>query len=273
MNKIVITCAPTGAETTRAQNPALPVTPDEIAAAAAEARAAGAAILHVHARNDDGSPTADVAVFRRIIEKVRAATDIVIEVTTGGAVGMSIDERLAVLEVEPEMASLDCGTVNFGDDYIVNRLPDVRRAAEIMKGRRIRPTLECFDLAHVDTAAAVLLKEGLVAPPLHYGLVLNVPGGVRYDDATLDFFAARLPKGAFWTAIGIGGRGEAAANARAIATGGFVRVGFEDNIWLDKGVLAASNAQLVARVVEQARRAGREPATPDEVRELFALRK
>jgi 3-keto-5-aminohexanoate cleavage enzyme len=268
---IVITCAVTGAETTREQNPNLPITPEEIAAAAAAARDAGAGILHLHARAPDGSPTSDVEVFRRCIGAVRAETDIVIEVTTGGAVGMTVDERLAVLDLEPEMASLDCGTVNFGDDYIVNALPDVRRGAGIMRDRKVRPTLECFDLSHVDTAA-LLVKEGLVSPPLHYGIVLNVPGGVRYDDAALDFFAARLPNGAHWTAIGIGGRGEMAANLRAIMTGGFVRVGFEDNVWFDKGVLAESNAQLVERAAQLARDAGREPATPDEVRALFELK-
>ena len=271
MDTIIITCAVTGAETTREQNPNLPVTPEEIAAAAVEARRAGAAILHLHVRDAQGRATQDVAVFRRAIQLIRKTTDIVIEVTTGGAVGMTLDERLAPLALNPEMASLDCGTVNFGDDYIINALPDVRRAARLMQERGIRPTLECFDLSHVDTAA-LMIQEKLVAPPLHYGLVLNVPGAVRYDDATLDFFVRRLPAGARWTAIGIGGRGETAANLRAIATGGNVRVGFEDNVWFEKGVLAKSNAQLVERVAAQARQAGRVPATPDEVRRLLALK-
>jgi len=271
MRKMVITCAVTGAETTRRQNPNLPVTPAEIASAAAEAREAGAAILHLHARDPQGNPTCDTGTFRATIEKIRAATDIVIEVTTGGAVGMSIDERLAVLELEPEMASLDCGTVNFGEEYIVNALPDVRRGAAIMREKGVRPTLECFDLSHVDTAA-LLVEEGLLTPPLHYGLVLNVPGGVRYDDATLDFFARRLPPGAHWTAIGIGGHGELAANNRAIETGGYCRVGFEDNVWFERGAPAESNAQLVERVARMSVVAGRNLATPDEVRELFGLR-
>jgi 3-keto-5-aminohexanoate cleavage enzyme len=271
MSKIVITCAVTGAETTREQNPNLPITPGEIATAAAEARQAGAAILHLHARDGEGEATSDLEIFRAAIQEIRAATDIVIEVTTGGAVGMSIDERLAVLDLEPEMASLDCGTVNFGDEYIVNALPDVRRAAAIMQDKGVRATLECFDLSHIDTAA-LLLKEKLISPPLHYGLVLGVPGAVRYDDETLDFFVKRLPPGASWTAIGIGGRGEMAANTRAIATRGHVRVGFEDNIWFEKNVLAESNAQLVARVAKQARDAGREIAAPADVRALLALK-
>ncbi len=128
--KIVITCACTGAETTKAQNPALPVTPEEIADAACEARRAGAAILHLHVRGADGRPTQDPAVFRKAIGLIRAKCDIVVELTTGGAVGDTADERLRpVMELEPEMASLDCGTVNFGDEFIVNTLPTMRRFA------------------------------------------------------------------------------------------------------------------------------------------------
>jgi len=269
--KTVITCAVTGAETTREQCPTLPITPEEIAAAAREARLAGAAILHLHVRDAGGSPTQDVETFRATMDLVRDACDIVIEVTTGGAVGMTLEERKQPLALDPEMASLDCGTVNFGDDYIVNTLPEVRRCARQMKERGIRPTLECFDLSHVDTAA-MLVEEGLVEPPLHYGIVLGVPGGVRCDAGTLEFFAARLPAGSRWTAIGVGGRASAIALRTALELGGFVRVGFEDNVYLDKGVRAPSNAELVRRAAWEARERGLEPATPDEVREDLRLR-
>ena len=272
MNPMVITCAVTGAETTRQQNPHLPITPEEIAEAAREVCLAGAAILHLHVRDEDGNPTQDVDVFRRAIELVRRECDIVIEVTTGGAVGMSLEERMQPLELAPEMASLDCGTVNFGDDYIVNTLPMIRRCAEMMKHRGVRPTLECFDVSHVDTAA-MLVDERLVEPPLHYGIVLNVPGGVRYDVGTLDFFVRRLPAGAYWTAMGIGGRGSMQAMLGAVAAGGFVRVGFEDSVYYSKGVLAESNAQFVQRAVRVAKEAGRRVATPDDVREMFQLKR
>lgn len=152
MSKVVITCAITGAEVTREDNPALPITPEEIATAALEAREAGASILHLHARDEKGKPTQDVETFKRIIDAVRAKTDMVIEITTGGAVGMSMEERLQPLALDPEMASLDCGTMNFGDEMIVNTLPMIREAATIMKDRGIRPTLECFDLSHVDAS-------------------------------------------------------------------------------------------------------------------------
>ncbi len=271
MYKMVITCAVTGAETTRADNPALPVTPGEIAQAVAEAHAAGAAILHLHVRDENAAPTQSAAVFKQAIELVRQKCDIVIEVTTGGAVGMTLEERMAPLALQPEMASLDCGTTNFGDDYIVNTLPMMRQCAREMKRLGVRPTLECFDLSHVD-ASHILIKEGLVEPPFHYGIVLNCPGGVRYDADTLNFFVRRLPEGARWTAIGIGGRASLAAIYGAIAAGGFIRVGFEDNVYYSKGVLARNNAQLVERAARIAGEYGCTIATPSDVREMFKLK-
>ena len=272
MDKIIITCAVTGAETTRAQNQNLPISPEEIAGSAHEAALAGAAILHLHVRDAQGLPTQNRDIFRETIALVRAKTDMVIEVTTGGAAGMSLEERLQPLALNPEMASLDCGTVNFGDECIVNTLPMVRKAAAEMKNRGIRPTLECFDLSHIE-ASRLMIQEGLIEPPFHYGIVLNYPGGVRYDLETLNFFVKRLPAGAFWTAIGVGGRGSLEAMLGAIAGGGFIRVGFEDNIYYGKGVPAKSNAQLVERAVRLVRESGREPATASEVRGLFKLKK
>jgi len=270
MDKIVITCAVTGAETTREQNRNLPILPEEIAEAAFEACRAGASILHLHVRDKEGYPTQDAEVFRETIELVREQCDIVIEVTTGGAVGMSLEERMQPLDLDIEMASLDCGTVNFGNDYIVNTLPMMRECAEVMKKRGIRPTLECFDLSHID-AARTLIEEGLIEPPVHYGIVLDAPGGVRYDIDTLNFFVKRLPAGSFWTAIGVGGRGSLEAMLGAVAAGGFVRVGFEDNVYYGKGILAESNAQLVERAVRVAKESGREIASPADVRALFKL--
>ena len=270
MEKTIITCAVTGAETTRRDHPSLPVTPAEIAAAAREARAAGAAILHLHVRDAQGNPTQDQEIFRETIGLIRRECDLVIEVTTGGAAGMGLDERMQPLALRPEMASLDCGTVNFGDDFIVNTLPMIRRGAAEMQRLRIRPTLECFDLSHLD-AAGRLLEEGLIAPPLHYGLVLGAPGGVRYDAATLEFMVRRLPAGAYWTAIGIGGKASLAAVFGAMALGGFIRVGFEDAVYYRRGERAKNNAQLVERAARLIRESGREPATPAEVRELLAI--
>ena len=271
MNKTIITCAVSGAETTKEQNPNLPITPDEIAKAAHDARKAGAAILHLHVRNKDGSPTQDIEVFKEAITKIRAVTDIVIEVTTGGAVGMTLEERLQPLVLKPEMASLDCGTVNFGDDYIVNTLPMMRQAANDMNKYGVRPTLECFDISHVD-ASKIIIKEGLVEAPLHYGLVLNVPSAVRYDARTLAFFVHRLPEGANWTVIGVGGKASVEASIGGLAMGGHIRVGFEDNIYYSKGVLAKSNAELVERAAKMVTACGNQVATPDDVRAMFKIK-
>jgi 3-keto-5-aminohexanoate cleavage enzyme len=271
MDKIVITCAVTGAETTRQHNPNLPVTPEQIADAACEARRAGAAVVHLHVRDDHEKPTQDLKVFKKAIELIRKKSDIVVEVTTGGAVGMTPQERQQPVTLEPEMASLDCGTVNFGDEYIVNTLPVMREFASAMKSRRVRPTLECFDLSHI-YASHVLIKEGLVEPPFHYGLVMNVPGGVRYEPDVLELFVRKLPAGAFWTVMGIGGRASVLAHYGAVALGGFIRVGFEDNVYYTKGGLAQSNAQLVERAVRIAHEAGLQPAAPGDVRKLLKLR-
>ncbi|MFA5161975.1 MAG: 3-keto-5-aminohexanoate cleavage protein [Elusimicrobiales bacterium] len=270
MEKMIITCAITGAETTRAHNPNLPVTPAEIADAAAEARKAGAAVLHLHVRDAKGNPTQDPAVFKETISLIRKKTDIVIEVTTGGAVGMTPQERLAPVTLEPDMASLDCGTVNFGDEYIINTLPVMREFAAAFAKHKVQPTLECFDLSHV-YASHVLIKEGLIKPPFHYGLVMNVPGGVKYETDVLELFVRKLPQGAFWTAMGIG-RASLPAVHGALAMGGFIRVGFEDNVYFSKGVLAKSNAQLVERAAAISRLAGLPPAEPGDVRKLFNLR-
>ncbi len=269
--KTVITCAITGAETTKQDNPNLPVTPEEIADSAYEAYLSGAAIIHLHVRDKNGQPTQDRLVFKDTIEKNRKKCDVIVEVTTGGAVGMTLEERLQPLQLQPDMASLDCGTVNFGEEYIVNTLPMMREAASLMMARGIRPTLECFDLSHIE-ASLGLINEGLVKPPFHYGLVLNVPGGVRYDPETLSFFLNRLPKESFWTLIGIGGKVHIQSILGAIAFNGFIRVGFEDNVYYEKGKLAKSNAQLVERAAHWVVNSGNEIVTSGDVRKMFKLK-
>jgi 3-keto-5-aminohexanoate cleavage enzyme len=269
--KIVITCACTGAETTKAQNQALPVTPAEIADAAHEAWLAGAAILHLHVRDEMGKPTQDPAVFRRSIELIRRKCDIIVEITTGGAVGDTADERLRpLMELEPEMASLDCGTVNFGDDFIVNTLPMMRRFAAEFRTRKVRPTLECFDLGHIH-ASRILIREGLIEEPYHYGFVMNVPGSVPYSIENLEAFRRALPEGAHFTVMGIG-KSSLPAQYGAIACGGWIRVGFEDNVYYSKGIPAKSNAELVERAARLVREARFEVATSSEVRSLLRLR-
>jgi 3-keto-5-aminohexanoate cleavage enzyme len=269
--KIVITCACTGAETTKEQNPALPISVEEVVRTAVEACEAGAAILHLHVRKADGSPTQDPGRFKEVIEAVRRKTDIVIEITTGGAVGDTAEERLRpVALLEPEMASLDCGTVNFGNDYIVNTLPVMRDFARTFREHGVRPTLECFDLGHV-YASHILIKEGLLEGPYHYGFVLNVPAALPWSPDNLEAMRRAMPGGADFTVMGIG-RSSLPAQYGAIAAGGWIRVGFEDNVFYAKGRLAKSNAELVERAARIAREAGLEPATPDDVRNYLKLR-
>ncbi|MCK9224032.1 MAG: 3-keto-5-aminohexanoate cleavage protein [Candidatus Muirbacterium halophilum] len=271
MKKMIITCAVSGAETTKKHNPALPVTPEEIAVSTYEAYLAGASIVHLHVRDKNGNPTQDIEVFKKAIELIRQKCDIVIEVTTGGAVGMTPEERLQPVRLSPDMASLDCGTVNFGDEYIVNTLPIMREFAIEMEKYKVRPTLECFDLSHI-YASHVLIKEGILKPPFHYGFVLNVPGGVPYSSENLNIFVSRLPLGSHFTVIGIGGRASLMAHFGAIDLGGFLRVGFEDNIYYSKGVLAKNNAELVERAVRISKEAGLEIAKPQDVRKLLKLK-
>ncbi len=271
MNKMIITAAVCGAETTREHNPNLPLTPRQIAESTYKCYLAGASICHLHVRDKQGNATMDVDIFKEAMKLIREKCNIVIEVTTGGGVGMSDEERLAVTDLKPEMASLDCGTVNFGDDYIINTLPSMRRFAKKMKKLGIRPTLECFDLSHI-YSANMLVKEGLVEPPFNYSFVLNVPGAAKYDIETLDFFVRRIPKDSFWTVIGVGGKAAHMAHYGALSLGGFMRVGFEDNVYFGKGELAKSNAQLVKRAVEIAKGGGYEIATPDDVRTMLKLK-
>lgn len=271
-NKLIITCAITGAETTKEMQPALPVSPEEIAQGAFEAYEAGASVLHLHVRKEDGTPTQDVEIFKKAIGLIRAKCDLVIECTTGGAAWMTPEERLQPVTLNPEMASLDCGTVNFGDEYIVNTLPIMRQFAREMKERGVRPTLECFDLGHV-YASHILIKEGLLEEPYHYGLVLNVPGAAKYEPDVMEFLVRKLPKGAHFTAFGIGGKANVDSIYATIALGGNIRVGFEDNIYYSKGRLAKSNAELVERAARIAKDCGRELARPDDVRTMLKLRR
>jgi len=270
-NKKIITCAVTGAETTRAHNPNVPLTPEEIADSAYEAYLAGAAVCHMHVRDEKGSPTQDINTFKKTISLLRKKCDMVIEVTTGGAVGMTPQERLAPVTLEPDMASLDCGTINFGNDYIVNTLPVMREFAAEMKKYKVQPTLECFDLSPIHSAQ-ILIKEGLIAAPYHYCFVMNVPGAVKLEPDVMEMFVRKLPQGAQWTIIGVGGKAFVDSIHYAILLGGNIRAGFEDNVYIAKGVLAKSNAQLVDRAVRICRETGFEPATAAEVRKEFNLR-
>jgi 3-keto-5-aminohexanoate cleavage enzyme len=268
--KVVIAAAVVGAEVTRAQSPYVPYTPEEIARAAVDAGRAGAAVVHLHARWPDGRPSQDPRHFREIVDRIRAAASrVVIQCSTGGAVGMSLDERLGALVAGAEMGTLNLGTMNFGDDVFVNTRPDVVRVAARLRERGLVPECEAYDAGMLDTLRW-LLDHGHLAPPYHVQLVLGVPGGMSASERNLRFLVAGLPDGVRWSAAGIG-RAQLPIAELALALGGHVRVGLEDNLFLSKGVLARGSDELVARAVELAARAGREPATPDEARAILEI--
>lgn len=270
MDKLIITAALTGAEVTRAQQPALPITPDEIACAAEECVKAGASIVHLHARNPDGSPTQDKEIYRQIIAAVRERCDVIIQVSTGGAVGMTPEERLAPVMLAPEMATLSMGSINFGGDVFMNHPADMEVFARAMREHGVKPELEIFDTGMLTTAAR-WLQKGLLDGPLHVDFVLGIPGAMAGTPEALMYLKSQLPTGSTWTVAGIGAA-QLPLASMAIILGGHVRVGFEDNIYYRKGELASSNAQLVERIARISREMDRPVATPDEARAILGIK-
>lgn len=269
MQKLIITAAMVGAETTRANQPNLPITPEEIADAAFACRRAGASICHLHVRTDDGEPTQDKERFRETIAAIRKKTDIIVQVSTGGAVWMTPEERLQPIELAPEMATLTCGTVNFGEEVFWNGPALLQQFAAAFKAKGVRPEFEIFDAGMIANALH-LAKLDLVEPPFHFDFVLGVPGALAASPKNLLYLTESIPAGATWSVAGIG-RHQLSMAALAITLGGHVRVGFEDNIYYRKGELAVSNAQLVERVARIAAELDRPLATPDEAREMLGI--
>lgn len=271
MDKLIITAAICGAEVTKEHNPNVPYTVEEIGREAESAYKAGASIIHLHVRYDDGTPTQDKERFRECIEEIkRRCPDVIIQPSTGGAVGMSDEERLQPVELLPEMATLDCGTLNFGGDEIfVNTENTIKNFGKIMIEKGVKPEIEVFDKGMVDYAIKYA-KQGYILEPMHFDFVLGVQMTATARD--LAFMVDSIPTGSTWTVAGVG-RYEMPMAAMGIAMGGHVRVGFEDNVYLEKGVLAKSNGELVEKVVRIAKELGREIATPDEAREILGLRK
>lgn len=270
MEKLIITAALTGAEVTREQQPNLPLTPDEIAEAAYECYQAGASVVHVHARDAEGNPTQDFEVYKEIKEKVEAKCPIIFQPSTGGAVWHTPEQRLQPVDLKPEMATLSCGTCNFGPDVFMNSEEYIVRFATKMQEMGVKPEIEVFERGMIENAKS-LVKKGLVKAPLHVDFVLGVPGACPGTPEDLMFMVNQIPEDWTWTVAGIG-RTETPLAVMAIVMGGHVRVGFEDNVYYSKGRLAKSNAELVERVVRLAKEIGREVATPDEARAILGLK-
>ena len=275
MEKLIITAAICGAEVTKEHNPNIPYTVREIGIEAEKAFLAGASIIHLHVREDDGTPTQDQKRFQACVDEIkRRCPDAIVQPSTGGVIGMSNEERLQpiFMNPHPEMATLDCGTMNFGDDEIfINTENTIINFAKEMNARGIKPELECFDKGMVDMALR-LNKKGYIKEPMHFNFVLGVNGGIAATPRDLIFMVNSIPKSSTFTICAIG-KHEFPMVTISIVLGGHARVGFEDNIYLSKGVLAKSNSELVEKVVRISKELGRDIASPYEARFILDLRK
>jgi uncharacterized protein (DUF849 family) len=267
----LITVAPTGAEAGKAAAPALPVTLDELVATAKECEAAGAAVIHVHIRDRTAQPSLDRALLTDTVAALREGTDLIVQLSTGGAVTDSFADRLAVLDAAPDACSLTCGTVNFGADVFSNPWTFIKELYQLTQERQVVPEFELFDLGQVATLHRLLGEFG---PPagghVHCDLVMGVPGGMPGDVATLVAAVAALPDGATWSATGIG-RTTLPVLFGALSAGGHLRVGMEDTLSFARGRPVARNAELVERAAELARVAQRPPMRPAEARDFLGI--
>ena len=277
---VVISAALTGALTTRDQCEAIPYTPEEIAEEAAAAREAGAAVAHIHARTDEGEPTFSTATYREIYEAVRDRTDILINFSTG-AVDEPVETRTDYIrEVSPDIAALNMGSMNYAkysdrrEDFVFdqvfdNSFSEIQAFVSAMNDAGVKPELECFDTGHIGNIRP-LVKQGKLDHPIQFSLIMGVLGGIPASVENLAHQVRQLPEDATWQVIGIS-RDQWPLVGAALSMGGNVRVGLEDNFYLPDGEMAESNADLVARAARMARDVGREPATPQEAREIMEV--
>jgi 3-keto-5-aminohexanoate cleavage enzyme len=258
----ILTAALTGPIATKSHNPNLPTTPEEIAAAATSAYEAGAAVVHIHLRDAQGLPTADLAVARRTIALIKAASPVLIQLSTGVGLDVSFEDRARLVELRPRMATLNVCTMTFGRGEFHNPPQDVRRLAARMRELQIKPELEIYDSGHLEVVHT-LLAEDLLDSPIACSLVLGVQGGMSATPQNLLHLVGRLPEDAIWQVIAIG-RQNLPMTAIGLAMGGNARTGMEDTLWLRRGVPAGSNAELVLRLATLAAAIGRERATVDQ---------
>ena len=269
MEKLIITAAITGAETTKEMNPNLPCSPEEQANAAVECWKAGASIVHLHVRDKQNKPSQSVALFEEVSTLIKSRCDLILQYSTGGAVGAAIADRAAPLQLKPEMASLNVGSINFGDEVFENLPKDVESLAATMRANKIKPEIEVYDLGMLEYGVS-LVKKGLIDSPAHFQFVLGTKYGLSGDPENLFLLRNKLPAGATFAVAGVG-RHQLQMAPVAIVSGGHVRVGFEDNLYYSKGVLAKSNAELVSRIVDLSKILGREVASTEETRKILRL--
>jgi len=272
MEKLMVTVGITGSRITRQQTPYIPINPEEIAQSGIEAWKAGASILHIHVRDPKtGLGTQDFSLFKEVADRIRGETDAVLCLTTSGIPGRNLQfqERLVPLSLNPELVSFDAGSINMRENVFLNPPEFLEMLAKETLAKGIKPELEVFEVGMVQTCIRYM-EKGLLRPPLHFQFVLGVLGGMPATAKSLLHLSEIIPEGSTWSVIGIG-LGQLAMAVMAMAMGGHVRVGLEDNIYYSKGVLTKSNAELVERIVRMAKDFGREIATPSDVRKILNL--
>jgi 3-keto-5-aminohexanoate cleavage enzyme len=269
-DRLLITVAPTGAETAKADCPQLPTTPEELAVTARDCEAAGAGMIHLHVRDREHQPTLDLSLLKEWVAAVRESSSLVVQLSTGGSVHDPLDQRLRVLDAEPDSCSLTMGTTNFGDDVFSNPWPFVCELYQLSQERGVVPEFELFDLGQVHALTRLLDRFGLpVGGRVHCDLVMGVPGGMNGTADALVASVRDLPsQTTSWSATGIG-RSTLPVMLAALSKGGHLRVGMEDVLTISRGVPVENNAQLVRRAAEIGRSAQRVPMSPAEARVLL----
>lgn len=273
MDKVIITAALSGSRPTKEMNPAVPYSPEEIARSAQECWRSGAAVVHVHVRDPKtGAPSDDIHLFQEATGRIRAETDLLINLTTSGLhiEGPDwLERRLAPVGLRPELCSLDIGSLNFPERVFYNPPDWGTAAAARMKAIGVKPEIEVFEAGHVEQAKH-LIGDGWIAAPPFFQLCMGVRWGMPPTSAGFLLMRDLLPRGAIWSALGVG-RAQLPMITLAIRHGGHLRVGFEDNLYLERGRMAKGNAQFVERAVALARELGREVATPEEARSMLGI--
>ena len=271
--ELIVTAALVGSRPTKKMNPAVPYSPEEIAASAIECCKAGAAIAHIHVRNPiTGENEHNIDYFREVLDRIREACDMIVNLTTSASYLQGHDvgrRRLQPVFLKPDMCSFDLGSVNFFDRVFLNPPDWAEEAAKCMKDNDVKPEIEVFDTGHISQAID-LIRKGLIHPPAYFQICMGVKWGIEATAENLLFMKSKLPAGAVWSVLGVGS-GQLPMITLAMILGGHVRVGFEDNIYLKKGVLASSNAQLVEKAVDLAERLGRRVVTPKEARVMLGI--
>jgi 3-keto-5-aminohexanoate cleavage enzyme len=273
-NKIIITAAVSGSFPTKEMNPAVPYTPKEIADAAVESSKAGAAIAHIHVRDPKtGTPDFKVELFREVLVRIRNECDMIVNLTTSGLrlTGPDvIDRRLQPVYLKPDICSLDLGSMNFHDRVFENPPEWSDKAAQCMRENGVKPEIEVFEPGHIRQAVD-LIKKGLIDTPAYFQLCMGVRWGIEASPENLLFMKSKLPAGVQWSVLGTG-KDQLSMITMGILLGGNIRVGFEDSIYLKKGVLAGSNAEMVHMAADLAQRLGREVASPSEARQILGVK-